>query len=396
MPAALRLAERVRGDPRPRRRPLPDGPGRGRGARRPPLPAGDDGARDELGRPRRLARGARRPADRAVAPRGGALEHAPPLPDRLRRRSRLPADGALRERRGAGQRALRAVLRLRAGARALGVRRSGLPRGGGDRRGDRDDAAADDRHADRLRGTAGHGPDAAQGGRDPLRRAVLVGAPRAEDLRRRLRPARLDGAPLAALARPRRVPRPSLAHLPAAQRAHPEGPVVRAHRGAGGGGDDIAPRDAGRRAELGLPLHLAAGRDVHAVGPVHARLRVGGERLLLLRRGRRRGRSRAAADHVRDRRRVAASGADARPPLGVRGGTAGARRQRGLRPAPARRVGRDPGLRLPAHEVARPPARPLLAAAGGAGRGGAAALEGARPRHLGGARRPEALHDARS
>ena len=39
LPAALRLAERVRRDPRPRRRRLPPRPGRRGGARRPPLPA---------------------------------------------------------------------------------------------------------------------------------------------------------------------------------------------------------------------------------------------------------------------------------------------------------------------------------------------------------------------
>ena len=42
----------------------------------------------------------RRPADRAVAPRGRALAHPPPRADRLRRRPRPAAHGALRQRRG--------------------------------------------------------------------------------------------------------------------------------------------------------------------------------------------------------------------------------------------------------------------------------------------------------
>ena len=52
---------------------------------------------------------------------------------------------------------------------------------------------------------------------------------------------------------------------------------------------------------------------------------------------------------------------DARPPRRLRGRAAGAHRQRRLQPPPARRVGHDPRLVLPAHEVARRAARPLLA-----------------------------------
>ena len=52
---------------------------------------------------------------------------------------------------------------------------------------------------------------------------------------------------------------------------------------------DVAARDAAGRAQLGLPLHLDPRRHVHALGPLHARLRLGGQRLLLLRRRRGRG-----------------------------------------------------------------------------------------------------------
>ena len=67
------------------------------------LPAGDDGARDELGHRRRLDHRPRRAADRAVAPRGRALAHPPPRADRLRRRARAAAHGPLRQRRGRGR-----------------------------------------------------------------------------------------------------------------------------------------------------------------------------------------------------------------------------------------------------------------------------------------------------
>ena len=209
---------------------------------------------------------------------------------------------------------------------------------------------------------------------------------------RGLRPAGLDRPPLAALARPRRVPRPPLAHLPPAQRAHAQGALLRAHRRARGGGHDLAARDAGRRAQLGLPLHLDPRRHLHALGPLHARVRLGGQRLLLLHRRRRRGRGATAPDHVRDRRARRAPRGDARPPVRLRGRASGADRQRRLRPGPARRLGRDPRLVLPPHQVARLPARAHLADPREAGGDGARELARARPRHLGGARRAQALH----
>ena len=103
----------------------------------------------------------------------------------------------------------------------------------------------------------------------------------------------------------RRVPRPPVAHVPAAQRADAQGADLRADRRDGRGGDDLAARDARRRAQLGLPLLVDPRLHVHAVGPLHARLRRGGQRLLLLHPRRRRQRGGHAADHVRDRRRDA-------------------------------------------------------------------------------------------
>ena len=71
-----------------------------------------------------------------------------------------------------------------------------------------------------------------------------------------------------------------------------------------------------------------------------------------------------------DRRRAAARRARARPPRGLRGRAAGADRQRRLRPAAARRLGRAAGLDLPAHEVARRAARGRLADPRAPGRDG--------------------------
>ena len=68
-----------------------------------------------------------------------------------------------------------------------------------------------------------------------------------------------------------------------------------------------------------------------------------------------------APDHVRDRRRGRARREHARPPVRLRGRAAGPDRQRRLRPGAARRLGRAARLDLPAHEVARPPARADLA-----------------------------------
>ena len=84
--------------------------------------------------------------------------------------------------------------------------------------------------------------------------------------------------------------------------------------------------------------------------------------------------------------------AAARPPHGLRRSTAGPGGQRRLQAAPERRVGRRAGLDLPAREVARPPPRADVADPEAPGRGRARGLAGARPRHLGGARRAQALH----
>ena len=129
----------------------------------------------------------------------------------------------------------------------------------------------------------------------------------------------------------------TLAVLPAAQRPHPQGPDLRPDRGAAGRGHHLAARDPRRRAQLRLPLHLDPRRHLHALGPVHPRVRARGQRLLLLR-GRRLPGGGQPPDHVRGRGRGAAR-AGAGPPERLRGLPAGPDRQRGRHPEPARRLG---------------------------------------------------------
>ena len=90
-------------------------------------------------------------------------------------------------------------------------------------------------------------------------------------------------------------------------------------------------------------------------------------------------------------RRERPVGVDARPSQGLRGRTAGAHRQRRLRSAPERRVRCGAGLRLPALQAARPHSRAPVAGAGRPGQMRGGRVEGARPGHLGGARKASAL-----
>ena len=159
------------------------------------------------------------------------------------------------------------------------------------------------RPAARLRGAAGGRPDAAEGGRRPLLRTVLGRRRAAEDVQAGVQAADLDRAPLAALAGRRPHPGPPVEGAPGPQRAHPQGPQLRAHRRDRGRGDDLAAGDARRRAQLRLPLQLDPRLDLRAVGPLHARLRLGGHRLLPLHHRHRRARRRPA-DRVRHRRRA--------------------------------------------------------------------------------------------
>ena len=317
MPAADGLSERVRLDSRSRGGHVPawstGRPGSGRAA----VPAGHDDPRDELGRGRRVDHRPRRALDRPVAPPRRALAHASAHADRLRRRPRVPADDPLRQRRGAGGPRVRAGIRLRRRARHVELRRRGLPRDGHPGRRLRRRAAPRVGSEPRHRGAAGDRPAPDEGGRDDVLRAVVERASGAAHLSGRLPAPGVDRASLAALARPRALPRPSLEDGAATKRADAEGAHVRADRGDRRSGDHLASGDSRWRAQLGLPLLLDPRRDVRAVGPVHARLRLGGQRLLPFRRRRGGGRAGPAADHVRHRRARGSARANPRAPVGI-------------------------------------------------------------------------------
>ena len=209
--------------------------------------------------------------------------------------------------------------------------------------------------------------------------------------RRRVRAARGDHGATGGLAGPRAAPGPSLARPDPALGAGDQGPDLHADRSDGRGADHVAARDAGRRAQLGLPLHVDARLDVHAAGAALAQPRLGGRRVHAVRRRPRAQRGRRAADHVRDRRPPRPDRVDARRPLGLRRRAAGADRQRRLRPAPERRLRRGAGLDPAAHAPQPAAAPAAVADRAGAGRVRDARLARARPGHLGGARRAAAL-----
>ena len=151
------------------------------------------------------------------------------------------------------------------------------------------------------------------------------------------------------LARARAAPRPPLARADPALGADDQGPHLHADRRDGRRADDVAARDARRRAQLGLPLHVDARLDVHAAGAALAQPRLGGRRVHAVRRRPRAERRRRAADHVRDRRAPRPDRVDARRPLRLRRRAPGAHRQRRVRPAPERRLRRRAGLDPAAH-----------------------------------------------
>ena len=234
----------------------------------------------------RLDHRARRAADRPVAPRGRPLHHLPPHAQRLRGRAHPAAHHPLRVGRGADDHGLRAGARLRPRARPLGVHRHELPPGGRRAPSAPDvDADPHHRHAAGLRGRPGQRPDPAQGGRRPLRRAVLGRRRAAHGLRRRLQAPGLDRPPLAALAGPRPVPRPPVAQLPAAQRAHAEGPDLRADRRARRRGQrPRCPETLGGDRNYDYRFTWIRDATFAPVGHVLPRLRLGGRRLLRLHR----------------------------------------------------------------------------------------------------------------
>ena len=83
--------------------------------------------------------------------------------------------------------------------------------------------------------------------------------------------------------------------------------------------DHLAARDARRRAQLGLPLHLDPRLDLHPPGAALPQPGLGGRRVHAVHRRPRAERRRRAPDHVRDRRAARPHRVDPRRPVGLRG-----------------------------------------------------------------------------
>ena len=265
------------------------------------LRARDERARldleDAVGLDRRPRRAHDGPDDRA------GHDHPAHAPARRRRR-RAPAraHGRVPRGRSRGRARLRAGLRLRASRLrvACSTTTGTAPTrpAPGRRSGSASDVALGI-EGERVRGAA-----RAQGGRAAPLRALVGG--RARGARRRGRRDRAASTRRArfwrSLARTRAHPRPPLARPDPALRARDQGPDVHADRRHRRRAHDLAPRDARRRAQLGLPLHVDARLDVHAAGAALPAARLGGRRVHAVRRRRRAQRGRLAADHVRHRR----------------------------------------------------------------------------------------------
>ena len=206
-----------------------------------------------------------------------------------------------------------------------------------------------------------------------------------------VRTGRLHGRLLAQLAGPGPDPRPPAAAPAGALGADHQGADVHADRCDGGRADHLAARDAGRRAQLGLPLHLDAGLHVHAAGAALPQPGLGGRRVHAVRGRPGADRGRQPADHVRHRRPPGPDRVDPRRPVGIRGRPPGADRQRRLRPAAERRLRRRPGLPPAAHPTQPAPAATAVAVGRVPGRVRDGGVAPAGPGHLGGPRRSAAL-----
>ena len=301
----------VRGDAGSRGRSLPARAGRCHRPRRSAVRPRDARPGDDVADADRMARDPRRPPRRSLVRRHAAGGRVRTATRRPRGRTHPAANRPVRERSRRAPDGLRSLAGFRTGGRHLGVRDRGLqPRALADRAG-RPAAAPHERPADGVRGQARACEHDDARRRRAVRRAVVVRSRAAAVVRGRRRPDVADAGVLARMAEPRRVPGPPLADPPAAERAHAQGPHVRADRRVDGGGDHLAARDPGGRTQLGLPVLVDPRLDVRAVGPVHARVRLGGGRLLRVRCRSVRGRERPPGD-VRARRRTRPHGVHAR------------------------------------------------------------------------------------
>ena len=309
---------------------------------------------------------------------------------RRRRRPHAGADGRVPGGPGRDRPGLRAGVRLRAHGGRMDARRRRRARSRRERRRPDDPARVGPRARDR--GQPRQGPSRPRPRRAGVLRALVGRGARhpAGSRRRRGEDGRHD-ALLALLAGAGAHARPPLRGPDPALGARDQGHDLHAHRRDGGRAHDLAARDARRRAQLGLPLHLDARRHLHPAGAALAQPRLGGRRVHAVRRRPRADRGRLAADHVRDRRPPRSDRVHPGRPLRIRGRPARADRQRRLRPAPERRLRRGARLDPAPHPAQQAPAAPPLADRRVAGRVRDEGLARARPGHLGGARRAAAL-----
>ena len=164
---------------------------------------------------------------------------------------------------------------------------------------------------------------------------------------------------LAALAGRRSPPRPPLAGPDPALGARDQGPHIHADGRDRRGRHDLAARDARRRAQLGLPVHLDPRLDLHPAGAPFPQPGLGGRRVHAVRGRPRAERGWRPADHVRDRRAARPDRVHPRRAVRLRGRPSGPARQRSVRPASERRL--RGGARL--DPAAQPPQQPPAAAA---------------------------------
>ena len=291
---------------------------------------------------------------RPLAPRRRALAHPPPRADRLRRRPRPAAHDALRQRRGRDARWTASRCSTTAASAAQweyagrGYGEAVAPRRGRATL----ELTPDHRPAPRLRGRA------RARARTTLREGDTAfvalswtehAPPETYDeayqrlvVHRRL---------LAALARATATfPDHPWRTLPAAQRADAQGPDLRADRRDDRRGDDVAARDARRRAQLGLPLHAGSATRPSCSG---ASTRSGFDWeandffyfIADVAEG-----DDDAADHVRHRRRARRSTSRCSTTSPATSGARPVRIGNGAYDQkPARRLGRAARLDLPAH-----------------------------------------------
>ena len=198
-------------------------------------------------------------------------------PVRRRRRPHARAHGRMPRRTGRDRPGLRARVRLRPDAGDLDDGRRGARRR---RDRSRRDLQARLRSRDRRRGRHRPRTPRARSGRPRVLRPVVGrGARRSAELRRGSGADRRDDALLAPVAEQGADPGSPPARPGAAVGADDQGPDLHADRRDGGGAHDLPPRDARRRAELGLPLHLDPGHDLHPPGPPLPQPRLGSGRV---------------------------------------------------------------------------------------------------------------------